>query len=114
MPHFWTSGSAAGSVAAGEALAPDQRGGTPDLDDADVVAGLVDLGAVERAGAPHLTIDLDHAVVGVDLLEHERFRALDGLHAEGRAAARVVLLPVPRDHRPDHGDGQGGDEGEDD
>ena len=46
--------------------------------------GQVCLGAVEGAGRPQLTVDLDQAVVGVDLLEHQRLRALDGLDAERR------------------------------
>src|SRR5689334_10951028 len=80
-----------------QVVAPHDHGGAVDLDNPDALAREDLVRAVGRAGLPDLSIDLDRAVVGADLVEDGAVPALDRRDTERRLAALQGRAGVPHD-----------------
>src|SRR4051812_22955202 len=73
---------------------PHQGGGALELDHPDAVADGERLGAVKRPRPPQLALDLDHAAVLGDGLQHQRGLALHRPHAHGHVLLAAGEVPA--------------------
>src|SRR4051812_13464277 len=92
-------------------FSPDERSRALDLDDPDLAARVDDLSGVVRARLPVCTVDLDHAPPLGDLLDHRRFRTLDGVQAHHRRLGVAMQSTFDRGSHGQHA--ERGDPGED-